>query len=43
MFLQKEKKRKQEKNNKILPATLACYGTVVKNKCSDHFSLSKRY
>jgi hypothetical protein len=36
-FLQKEKKRK-EKNNKILPATSACFGAVVRNECMDHFS-----
>jgi len=26
------------KNNKILPATSACCGAVVRNKCKDHFS-----
>jgi hypothetical protein len=36
-FLQKEMKTKQ-KNNKILPATSACCGTVVRNECMNHFS-----
>jgi hypothetical protein len=36
-FLQKERKTKQ-KNNKILPATSACCGAVVRNECMDHFS-----
>jgi hypothetical protein len=36
-FLQKEIKTKQ-KNNKILPATSACCGAVVRNECKDHFS-----
>jgi hypothetical protein len=35
-FLQKEMKTKQ-KNNKILPATSACCGAVVRNECRDHF------
>jgi hypothetical protein len=26
------------KNNKILPATSACCGAVVRNECRDHFS-----
>jgi hypothetical protein len=39
-FLQKEMKTKQ-KNNKILPATSACCGTVVRNECMDHFSIIK--
>jgi hypothetical protein len=30
-----------KKNNKILPATSACWGAVVINKCRDHFSLKK--
>jgi hypothetical protein len=29
---------KKEKNNILLPATLACCGDVVKEKCIDHFS-----
>jgi hypothetical protein len=31
--------KKKKKNNKILPATSACCGTVVRNKCRDHFSI----
>jgi hypothetical protein len=31
-------KRKQKKNNKILPARSACCGAVVRNECRDHFS-----
>jgi len=27
-----------KKNNKILPATSVCCGTVVRNECRDHFS-----
>jgi hypothetical protein len=26
-----------KKNNKILPATSACCGAVVRNECRDHF------
>jgi allantoicase len=37
IFLQKKMKTKQ-KNNKILPATSACCGAVVRNECRDHFS-----
>jgi len=40
-FLQKEMKTKQ-KNNKILSATSACCGTVVRNECKDHFSSINR-
>jgi hypothetical protein len=29
----------KQKNNKILPATSACCGAVVRNECRDHFSL----
>jgi hypothetical protein len=29
----------KQKNNKILPATSACCGAVVRNECMDHFSL----
>jgi hypothetical protein len=28
----------KQKNNKILPATSACCGAVVRNECRDHFS-----
>jgi hypothetical protein len=27
----------KQKNNKILPATSACCGAVVRNECRDHF------
>jgi len=28
----------KQKNNKILPATSACCGAVVRNECMNHFS-----
>jgi hypothetical protein len=31
-------KKKIKNNNKILPATSAYYGAVVRNECRDHFS-----
>jgi hypothetical protein len=31
----------KQKNNKILPATSACCGAVVRNECRDHFSFFK--
>jgi hypothetical protein len=32
----------KQKNNKILPATSACCGAVVRNECMDHFSFQNR-
>jgi hypothetical protein len=29
----------KQKNNKILPAMSACCGAVVRNECSNHFSI----
>jgi hypothetical protein len=31
----------KQKNNKILPATSACCGAVVRNECRDHFSYNR--
>jgi hypothetical protein len=30
----------KQKNNKILPATSVCCVTVVRNECTDHFSIN---
>jgi len=38
LFFYKKKRKQNKNNNKILPATSACYETVVKNECRDHFS-----
>jgi hypothetical protein len=32
-----------QKSNKILPATSACCGSVVKNECKNHFSINKQH
>jgi hypothetical protein len=39
LFFYKKKIKENKKNNKILPATSACFGAVVRNECKDHFSL----
>jgi hypothetical protein len=31
------KQKENKKNNKILPATSACCGVVVRNECKNHF------
>jgi hypothetical protein len=36
------KKITKQKNNKILPATSAYCGAVVRNACKDYFSLRNR-
>jgi hypothetical protein len=38
LFFYKNKTKQNKKNNKILPATSACCGAVVRNECKDHFS-----
>jgi hypothetical protein len=38
LFFYKKKTKQNKKSNKILQATSACCGTVVKNECRDHFS-----
>jgi hypothetical protein len=40
-FFTKRKQKKTKKNNKILPATSAYCGAVVRNECRDHFSKLK--
>jgi hypothetical protein len=40
LFFYKNKRKQNKKNNKILPATSACCGTVVRNECMNHFSPS---
>jgi hypothetical protein len=37
-FFTKRKQNKTKNNNKILSATSVCCGTVMRNKCRDHFS-----
>jgi hypothetical protein len=39
LFFYKKKTKQNKKSNKILPATLACCGDVVRNECRDHFSI----
>jgi hypothetical protein len=39
LFFYKKKTKQNKKSNKILPATSACCGAVVRNECRDHFSL----
>jgi hypothetical protein len=43
IFLQKEKKKQNKRNNKILPVTSTCRGAVVRNECMNHFSYSYTY
>jgi hypothetical protein len=38
LFFYKKKTKQNKKSNKILPATSACCGAVVRNECRDHFS-----
>jgi hypothetical protein len=38
LFFYKKNTKENKKNNKILPATSACCGAVVRNECRDHFS-----
>jgi hypothetical protein len=39
LFFYKKKRKQNKKNNKILQATSACCGAVVRNECRDHFSI----
>jgi hypothetical protein len=39
LFFNKNKTKQNKTKNKILPATSACCGAVVRNECMDHFSL----
>jgi hypothetical protein len=41
LFFYKKKRKENKKSNKILPATSACCGVVVRNECRDHFSILK--
>jgi hypothetical protein len=40
LFFYKKERKQNKKSNKILPATSACCGAVVKNECRDHFSFN---
>jgi hypothetical protein len=39
LFFYKKKTKQNKKNDKILQATSACCGAVVRNECRDHFSI----
>jgi hypothetical protein len=42
LFFYKKKTKENKRNNKILPATSACCGAVVRNECRDHFSKNNK-